>query len=325
MPNIHLTVASGVCDHLRDFTSGKVRAEGIDITYLEVHAPEIFHRFLDHREFDVAELSMGMYASLVSQGERSIVAIPVFPWRVFRLSSFYIRENGPIKRPEDLVGKRIGVPEWAQTATVYARGWLSDYVGVDLKSIEWFQAGTDKPGRAETVKLDLPTGLRLTRVPDRTLSQMLLAGDLDAIISASPPEPFQQANHGGMARLVANVQAAEQKYWDDTGIFPIMHVVVVRGEVCEANPWVPVSLMKAFTTAKNNSLERALTFGTAYPIPMHAYYALEAQKRLGKDFFPYGIEPNRTTLEAFLKFARDQGVCHRLLKPEEMFAPQVVG
>jgi 4,5-dihydroxyphthalate decarboxylase len=104
-----------------------------------------------------------------------------------------------------------------------------------------------------------------------------------------------------------------------------MHVVVIRGEVCEANPWVPVSLMKAFTTAKNNSLERALTFGTAYPIPMHAYYALEAQKRLGKDFFPYGIEPNRTTLEAFLKFARDQGVCHRLLKPEEMFAPQVVG
>ena len=110
MPNIHLTVASGVCDHLRDFTSGKVRAEGIDITYLEVHAPEIFHRFLEHREFDVAELSLGMYSSLVSQGDRSIVAIPVFPWRVFRLSSFYIRENGPIKRPEDLVGRRVGVP-----------------------------------------------------------------------------------------------------------------------------------------------------------------------------------------------------------------------
>ncbi len=323
MPNIHLTVAAGDCDHLRDFTSGDVRAEGIDITALKLGPPEIFQRFFNH-EFDVSELSLGMFASLVSQGDRSIVAIPVFPWRVFRLSSFYVRENGPIKRPEDLVGKRVGVPEWAQTATVYARGWLSDYVGVDLKSIEWFQAGTDKPGRTETVKLDLPPGIKVTSLPDRTLSQMLLAGELDAMISATPPAPFEQGNRG-MVRLVANLQAAEQKYWDDTGVFPIMHVVVIRGEVCEANPWVPVSLMKAFTTAKNNSLARALTFGTAFPIPMHAYYALDAQKRLGKDFFPYGVEPNRKTLEAFLKFAREQGVCHRLLKPEELFAPQVIG
>jgi 4,5-dihydroxyphthalate decarboxylase len=324
MASIHLTVASSDCDHLRDFTSGEVRAEGIDITYLRVHAPEIFHRFLDHREFDVSELSMGMYVSLVSQGERSIAAIPVFPWRVFRLSSFYIREGGPIKQPEDLAGKRIGVPEWAQTATIYARGWLSDYVGVDLKGIDWFQAGTDKPGRAETVKLDLPPGLRLTRISDRSLSAMLLAGEIDAIISASPPEPFREGNRG-VIRLVSNVQAAELKYWDDTGVFPIMHAIVLRREICDTYPWIPTSLMKAFTAAKDNSLARALTFGSAYPIPMHAYYALDAQKRLGKDFFPYGIEPNRTTLEAFLKFAREQGVCHRLLKPEDLFVPQVIG
>src|SRR5437016_1940079 len=127
-----------------------------------------------------------------------------------------------------------------------------------------------------------------------------------------------------VVRLVTNVQAAELKYWEDTGIYPIMHTVVIRREVCDANPWVPKSLLQAFTAAKDNSLARALTFGSSYPIPMHAYYALDAQKRIGKDFFPFGIEPNRVTLEAFLKFCHVQGVCHRPMRPEELFAPQVI-
>ena len=147
MANIHLTLAMGNSDIVRDFTSGDVRAEGIDITYLNVGAPEVFHRFLKHREFDVAELSFGMFTSLASQNDQSIVSLPVFPWRVFRLSSFYVRPDGSVKSPEDLVGKRVGVPEWAQTATIWARGWLSDCVGIDLKSIEWFQGGVDEVGR----------------------------------------------------------------------------------------------------------------------------------------------------------------------------------
>lgn len=321
--DIHLTVAAGDSDITRDFTSGEIRADGIDINYLKVEPPEVFHRFLKNGEFDVAELSMGMHASLVSQNDQNVVAIPVFPSRAFRLSSFYVRADGPVRRAEDLVGLRVGVPEWAQTATIYARGWLSDYVGIDLKSIYWFQAGVDAPGRAETVKLALPSGFKVTEVRDRTLSEMLLSGAIDAIISATPPEPYEQGDRR-MVRMVSNTQAAEQKYWDDTGIFPIMHTVGIRRRVCDANPWVPASLLEAFTAAKDNSLRRALTMGKSmYPIPMHGYYALEAQRRLGKDFFPYDIEPNRVTLEAFLKFAREQGVCHRLLRPEELFASQV--
>ena len=176
-------------------------------------------------------------------------------------------------------------------------------------------------GRKETVKLALPSGLKLNKVTDRTLSEMLLSGAIDAIITASPLEPFRQ---GKVVRLVSNVQEAEQKYWYDTGVYPIMHTIVIRREVCDANPWVPKSLLQAFTAAKDNSLARALTFGSSYPIPMHAYYALDAQKRIGKDFFPFGIEPNRVTLEAFLKFCHDQGVCHRPMRPEELFAPQVI-
>jgi 4,5-dihydroxyphthalate decarboxylase len=323
MGNIRLTVATGDYDHLRDFTSGEVKAEGIDITHLKLHVLEIFHRFTQFREFDVSEMSMGRHISLVSQGKADHVAIPVFPSRVFRLSAFYIRSDGKVKRPEDLAGKKVGVPEWAQTATIYGRGWLSDYIGVDLKSIQWFQAGQDDPGRVEPVALHLPPGLKVTPVPDRSLNDMLLAGDIDALIAAYPPGAFRQRNPK-IARLVADARAAEMKYWDDTGIFPIMHTIVIRREVCAANPWVPMSLFKAFDKAKNNSLARAGSFGgSLYPLPMHGYWADEARKRLGEDFWPYGVEASRKTLEAFAKFAHDQGVAHRLVAPDELFAPQV--
>jgi len=323
MANLHLTLATGDYDHLRDFTSGEIRADGIDITHLKLHVLEIFHRMTSYREFDVSEMSMGRYVGLTSQNDPNFVAIPVFPSRVFRLSAFYVRSDGPVQKPEDLKGKRIGVPEWAQTATIYGRGWLSDYVGVDLKTVRWVQAGQDDAGRDEPVKLDLPDGIKIERVKDRSLNDMLLAGDIDAMVVAVPPLAFREGNPK-VKRLLADPRAAEEKYWDDTGIFPIMHTVVMRREIADANPWAALSLFKAFVRAKDNALERASSFGgSIYPLPMHGYFAAQAQKRLGNDFWPYGLEPNRRTLEAFLKFARDQGVCHRLLKPEELFPPSV--
>jgi 4,5-dihydroxyphthalate decarboxylase len=323
MPNLHLTLATGDYDHLRDFTSGEVRADGIDITHLKLHVLEIFHRMTNYREFDVSEMSMGRYVSLTSQNDQRFVAIPVFPSRVFRLSAFYVRSDGSVQKPQDLKGKRIGVPEWAQTATIYGRGWLSDYVGVDLKSVKWVQAGQDDAGRDEPVALDLPKGIEIERVKDRSLNDMLLTGDIDAMIVAYPPLAFRQGNPK-VKRLLDDPRAAEVKYWDDTSIFPIMHTVVMKREVAEANPWAALSLYKAFDKAKDNSLERAASFGgSIYPLPMHGYFANEAKKRLGDDFWPYGLEANRTTLTAFLKFARDQGVCHRLVAPEELFPASV--
>ena len=323
MANLNLTLATGDYDHLRDFTSGEIRADGIDITHLKLHVLEIFHRMTNYREFDVSEMSMGRYVALTAQDDPRFVAIPVFPSRVFRLSAFYVRSDGSVQRPEDLKGKRVGVPEWAQTATIYGRGWLSDYVGVDLKSITWIQAGQDEPGRAEPVSLDLPSGIKVQPVRDRSLNEMLLAGDIDAMIVAAPPAAFREGNPK-VKRLLDNPRAAEEKYWDDTGIFPIMHTVVMQRPIAEANPWAPLSLFKAFVKAKDNALERASSFGgSIYPLPMHGYFAAAAEKRLGKDFWPYGLEPNRRTLDAFLKFARDQGVCSRLLKPEELFPASV--
>lgn len=322
MSNIHLTVATSDYDHVRDIASGAVRPDGIDITHLTISDPlEIFDRFLVFREFDVSEMSMGKYTSLVSQNDRSMVAIPVFPSRMFRLSAVYVRADGPVKKPEDLAGKRVAVVEWSQTATVYARGWLSDYIGVDLKSIDWYQVGDDTAERPEPVDLNLPKGLSLTQVRDRTLSDMMLAGDLDAAIIAVPPFAFQQGNPA-IVRLLPDAREAEETYWSDTGIFPIMHAIAIRREVMDENPWVARNLFKAFEEAKNRSLGRAL-YGTRFPIPLCHYDARAAQERIGDDFWPYGIEPNRVTLEAFLKFTFDQGLCHRKLKPEDLFAEQL--
>jgi 4,5-dihydroxyphthalate decarboxylase len=257
---------------------------------------------------------------MVAQDDDSMIAIPVFPSRMFRLSAVYVRTDGPVKKPEDLAGKRVGVVAWTQTATVYARGWLSDYIGVDLKTIDWVQAGDDYADRPEAVDLNLPDGLSLTQVRDRTLSEMMLAGDLDATIIAVPPIAMQQGS-SDITRLLPDARATEEKYWADTGIFPIMHAIVIRREIMNAYPWVARNLFKAFVEAKNRSLGRAL-YGTRFPIPMCHYEARKARERFGDDFWPYGIEPNRATLEAFLKFSFEQGACRRHLTPEDLFAEQ---
>jgi 4,5-dihydroxyphthalate decarboxylase len=323
MPNLALSAAIGPYDHVRDLLDGSIRAEGIDLTVLQLPIEEIFYRFTKFREWDISEMSFGKVISLASQGDPGIVAIPVFPSRVFRHSSIYVSANAGINRPEQLAGKRIGVPEWAQTASLYSRGMLAHEHGVDLRSIHWHQAGVNDPGRLEKVKLKLPEGLRLTVVPDKSLSQMLLAGELDAVLSARPPNAFAEGG-GRVRRLFEDYRSVEQAYWRKTGIFPIMHVVALRREVYERNRWIAMNLYKAFTIAKERSLKR-LTDITAsyYAVPWMAENAALSRQQLGEDFWPYGIEANRTTLEAFAQYAFEQGVCHRKVTVEELFAPEV--
>lgn len=323
MTNLQLSIAIGPYDHVRDLLDGTIRAAGIDLTVLRLQPEEIFYRFTRFREWDVSEMSFAKVISLASQDEGGIVALPVFPSRVFRHSSIYVRAGSSISSPAQLAGKRIGVPEWAQTASVYSRGMLQHEYGVDLKSIHWHQAGVNEAGRVEKVKLNLPDGLRLAVVKDRSLSEMLLAGDLDAVLSARPPAPFE-AGDKRIARLFPDYRAVELPYWRKTGIFPIMHVVVVRRDVYERHRWVAMNLFKAFEAAKNESLKR-LTDLTAslYPVPWMAENTGTSQELLGGDFWPYGIAPNRTTLEAFARYAWEQGICHRRVTVEELFPPEV--
>jgi 4,5-dihydroxyphthalate decarboxylase len=323
MKKIALTAALADYDHVRDLALGRVQADGIDLTCLTLPIEEIFFRFIVYREWEVSEISFAKYAALTAQGDESYWALPVFPARMFRHSSIYIRPDGPIASIGDLAGRRVGLPEWAQTAAVYSRGFLQHQYGMDLASIEWVQAGVNQPGRIEKVEIELPKGVKLTRRPDTSLNEMLLSGEIDAALAARPPDAFVNGD-SRVRRLFQNYREVEEQYYRSTGIFPIMHTVAVRRDVLQNYPWAPRNLFKAFEEAKRRSVVRALD-GTAslFPIPWGNEHAEHGMQILGKDYFPYGIEENRITLTAFLRYAFEQGVCKRQLDVEELFPPQL--
>jgi 4,5-dihydroxyphthalate decarboxylase len=309
MALLPLSLATGSYDHVRD-----LQPHGIALNQITLRIEEIFFRFTKFLEWDASEMSFGKVVSLMADPDPQIIALPVFVSRVFRHSAIYLRKGSGIAGPKDLEGKRVGVPEWAQTATIYVRGMLAHEYGVDLRSIAWTQAGVHEAGRVEKVKLHLPPGLRVTPAPDRSLAEMLAKGDLDAVISARDP---------GGERLFPDYPTQELAYFRKTRIFPIMHVVVLRRDVYERDRWVAMNLMQAFEEAKDRSLARAAEIGaSAVPVPWVADHARRWREVAGEDFWPYGIEPSRPTLEAFLQYAFEQGICARPLKVEELFAPE---
>jgi len=323
MARLPLSLALNQYDHTADLVAGRVPVDGVELNCLTLPIEEIFFRTFVYRDFDVSEVSMAKYCSRISQGDRSLVAIPVFPSRVPRHSSIYIRRDGPVRQPSDLAGRKVGLPEWAQTASVYSRGLLAHHYGVDLAAIDWVQAGVNEPGRTEKVKLNLPPGIRLTPRPDRSLSEMLVSGEIDAALSAHAPDCFEQG-HPNVGRLFEDFVNVERKYVKETGIFPIMHTIAIRGELLDQHPWIAMNLFKAFEEAKNRSLARAQSItATACPVPWIYEQARLAKEIFGEDFWPYGIEANRKTLDAFLQYAYEQGVCHRRLAPEDLFPRQV--
>jgi len=320
-----LTAAFCDSDHMRDLAMGRVVPEGIDLTCLNPPVEEIFYRFLINREWDVSELSFAKYVSLQAKGDDRFIALPIFPSRMFRQSSLYVRANGPIKNISDLKGRKVGIPEWAQTAAVYSRGFLVHQYGLNLKDIDWVQAGVNQAGRIEKVQIRLPDGINLTRITDRSLNDMLLAGDLEAVLAARPPISFTSGN-GEVKRFFDNCREVETAYYRETGIFPIMHVIAVRKEILDAHPWVARNLFTAFEDARRRSIERVLDLTVSLaPIPWGNDFAREGKALMGENFFSYGIEPNRRTLDAFLQYAFEQGVCEKRLSVEELFPPQLQG
>lgn len=327
MTDLRLSLAVGDYDQTRDLALGRVRPVGIDLTVVNFDVEEIFYRFFDRLEWDVAELSMGMYTSAISRGDKRFIAIPVFPSRYFRHSAIYIRSDGKIRSPQDLAGKRIGIPQWSQTAGIYVRGYLAETVGLSLDSIDWVQGGVNEAGRVEPAVLKLPEGIRITGVGDKSLNDMLIAGEIDAIISARPPSAFTDGD-ARVALLFPNYKEAEEEYFRKEKIFPIMHTVAIRRDVYEANRWIARNLFLALEEAKNRSVKRILDLTAAHvPLPWAAELADRGGRGLvfkGGEFWPYGIKENRVTLEAFLRFCYDQGTCHRKLSIEEIFAEEAL-
>jgi 4,5-dihydroxyphthalate decarboxylase len=326
LPNLRLTLAMGDYDHVRDLALERVRAHGIDLTVLNYDVEEIFFRFHDRLEWDVSELSMGMYTSAISRGDNRFIAIPVFPSRVFRHSAIYIRSDSAIADVSQLAGKTVGCPQWSQTATIYVRGFLAETAGVPLSSIKWIQAGVNDPGRPEPSVLRLPPEISLTQIADASLNDMLLSGRIDAIISARPPRDFLGPQRR-ISRLFTNYQLAEQDYFAQTGIFPIMHTVAIKRDVYEANRWIARNLFAALNEAKERSVKRMLDLTAAHvPVPWATHFAEKMGEIIfpGVNYWPYGIEHNRKTLEAFLRFGYEQGTCHRHLTAQELFAEEAL-
>ncbi|MDH3505725.1 MAG: ABC transporter substrate-binding protein [Gammaproteobacteria bacterium] len=319
MSLVKLTIATGDYDHFRDFRLGLVRAEGIDHNWLTLGHHDCFARFTANREFDVSELSFAKFTAQVTRENSDIIGLPVICSRLFRFSSFYINRNCGIETVADLKGKRVGSPEWAHSAAVYMRGWMHNEAGVKLSDVHWYQAGANAPGREEKVELNLPEGVELTRVREKSLSEMLASGEIDCAIIARPPTCFLEG-HPDVVRLYPEYQAMEETYYEKTKVWPIMHIIAMQKSILEENPWVARNLYDAFLESKRRSIERLFDPAVSrYPLPWLATYAREMREKFGGDTFPFGIEENRPTWEQMALYTWQQGIAHRQFQPEEIF------
>ena len=322
MSRLKLSVAVGNYDRARPIIDGDVQIDGVDPICMTLTPEEIFFRAFRHAEFDICELSLSSATVKIAEGNSAYVGIPAFLSRAFRHTSFYIRTDRGIERPEDLRGRRIGVPEYQLTACVWARAILEDDHGVKPSEIIWVRGGIESTGRPEKIKLDLPEDVSLEAAPtDRTLSQMLADGEIDGIVSPRSPSCFEQG-HPNVGWLFPDPVGAGSDYYRRTGIFPIMHILGVRRELVEAHDYLPAALLKAFTKAKDLAIERMFDVSASKTtLPFLDERLHHSRELLGRDFWSYGMKANRHVLENFLHHHHSQGLSKRLVSPEELFHP----
>jgi 4,5-dihydroxyphthalate decarboxylase len=310
---------------MRALADGRVRAEGIDLNFLDLPVEETFFRMLRNREFEVAELSLSSYTVSLFREPRPFIAIPVFPSRMFRHSCIFVSTQSGIHEPKDLAGKRIGTVEYQMTAPVWIRGILQDEYGVKVESCEYFTGGMEEPGREEKLKLDLPPHIKVHHIgPEKTLSRMLAAGEIDALESPRMPSTLHSEPER-VRRLFENYVEIERAYYRKTRIFPIMHVIAIRREVYERNPWIAMSLHKAFVQSKKIAYEELYeTAALRTMLPWMIAEIEEVRRDMGADWWPYGFAPNRAVLDTFLRYHHEQGLSKHRLQPEELFAPETM-
>lgn len=323
MTRLPLSFACWDYDRTAALADGRVSVDGIDLNFQKLEVEETFFRMLRFKEFDAAELSMSSYLVTVGRGAQDFIAIPVFPSRIFRHSCIFVSNKSAIEKPEDLIGKRIGVPEYQMTAPVWIRGILQDEYGVDPASVTYFTGGEEEPGREEKLKLNLPARFNVRAIgPDQTLSAMIADGEIDAMYTARAPSTFYSAPDK-VRRLFQDSVTVEKAYFGKTGIFPIMHVVALRREVYEKNRWVAQALYKAFVEAQRLAYETLLVSASLKTmLPWQVAAVEEALSIMGENWWPYGIERNRHVIETFTRYHHEQGLSPRQIALEEIFAPE---
>lgn len=325
MSRLRLSFGCWNYDRTRALMDGSVVPDGIDLNYLDMPVEETFFRMLRHREFDVAELSLSSYSVSLSRPERPFVALPVFPSRFFRHSCIYVNADAGIREARDLIGRRVGTPEYQMTAPVWIRGILQDHYGVPVDSVTYFTGGEEEPGRSEKLKLDLPANIRVQPIgPQQTLAQMLLDGEIDALYTARMPSTFLTGG-GRVKRLFEDYEQVERNYFRETGLFPIMHTVAMRRDVYEANRWIAQSLMKAFNESQRRCYADLYeTAALKAMLPWLTAHVEQVRREMGEDFWPYGLEKNEECLRTFLRYHHEQGLSPRRLEPRELFAPEAL-
>lgn len=321
MSKLQLSIAMGDYDRTRALLDARVRIDGVDPVYMTLYPEEMFFRAMRSQDFDISELSFSSYAVKTANGDCPYVAVPVFLSRAFRHTSIYVRKDR-IKTPQDLKGKRVGLPEYQLSANVWARALLQDDYGVHPEDVHWIRGGIETPGRPEKVALRLPPGVRLDAAPaDTTISEMLARGEIDGFMAPRPPSAHVLRDPK-VGWLFDDPTAVAKDYYRRTKVFPIMHVVGIRKSLAEAHPWLPAAVFKAFSQAKAAALEALSdTSATKVTLPFVEEQLKAAREAMGEDYWSYGVAPNRATIETFLRHHHAQGLSARRLSVDEIFHP----
>jgi 4,5-dihydroxyphthalate decarboxylase len=322
MVEVPITLACGNYDRTQAIRDGRVKIEGCAVTYLPLYPEEIFHRVFKFHEFDISEMSFSSYIRTVAAGTSAYIAIPAFVSRIFRHSGIYIRKGAGIEKPEDLRGKRIGVPEYQITAVVWMRGIMQHQYGVKPSEIHWRSGGQEEAGRHERTPLKPISGLDLQPIgDDKTLVGMLRDGELDALFTARAPSSFMKGEPH-IELLFPDTRAAEQAYYKKTGFFPIMHLVGIRKTLAEKHPWLATSAYKAFCEAKALAMiDLRDVNALMVTLPWLVAETKETAAIMGDDFWKYGAAENKPDIEALTQYVHEQGLTDRNVKFEELFHP----
>jgi 4,5-dihydroxyphthalate decarboxylase len=321
MAKLELSVAVGDYDRTRARIDGSVAIDGVDPIYMTLGPEEIFFRAFRAAEFDICELSLSSYTVKTAQNNCPYIAVPAFVSRAFRHTAIYVRTDR-VKKPEDLKGRKVGLPEYQLTANVWARALLEDDYGVKPSDIHWIRGGIEEAGRPEKLAIKLPPGVRLDNAPDgATISGLLEAGEIDGFIAPRPPTLVQKG-HPNIGWLFSDPVAVAKDYYKRTGLFPIMHVVGIRRTLAEKHPWLPGAVFKAFEQAKAVGMEKLSdTSATKVTLPFVEEALRNARALMGEDYWSYGVEKNRKVLDYFLAQHHAQGLSSRRVAVDELFHP----
>jgi 4,5-dihydroxyphthalate decarboxylase len=328
---LQLKVAGYDLDRLEGIVNGTVSIEGCEVEFHKIGIGDAnTAAFTGTGEYDVSELGLGPYMlAYANDGFRDYTLIPVFPIRAFRHKSIFIHGDRGINSPEDLKGRKIGTPGYSSTSLTWIRGMLKDEYGVNPEDIEWVlsnvDGGSETAGEISKNEKVVPEGINAAYGPaGMDESELLLTGEVDALFHAVEPKAYVQGNPK-VQRLFNDSRTTERNYFSKTGIFPIMHVVAIKTSLLEEHPWLAEAVFEAYSKAKTQHYMKLKKAGWAYSsLPWFAQEFEETRKLMGENFWPYGIEANRKTLETLFRYSYEQGLSQKQLTIEELFAPSTI-